>query len=79
MKAFNMSFKSQALKAYKNPAPKTDTALKGGTTNKPLDEYQKRNLARLERKRFLELQEQQRIREEQKKHKPKTKQRTKQN
>lgn len=66
MKAFQMSFKSAALKATRNPVPKTDRTLKGGTTSKPLDPQQLKNLARLERKRFLELQEQNRLRLEQK-------------
>jgi hypothetical protein len=69
MKAFQMSFKSQALKASRNPVSKMDRTLKGGTTSKPLDPQQLKNLARLERKRFLELQEQRRIQLEQKKEK----------
>jgi len=62
MKAFNMYFKPQALNASKNPVAKTDPTLKGGTTSKPLDPQQKKNLARLERLRYLELQKQNEIR-----------------
>lgn len=66
MKAFNMSFASQAKKACQNPVVKTNETLKGGIGNKPLDPLQKKNLARLERKRFLEQQAQNKLRLEQK-------------
>lgn len=64
MKAANMSFKSEALRAVRKPVPKTDPTLKGGTTSKPLDPGQLKNLERLEKKRRWELAQQLEIRKE---------------